>query len=123
MTRHPSRDLLAALAIIALAIAASSCGAAAQEPAASDPLEVKLVNADECAPGWRLVSRDEGWTIYYPHPAGVLVPNWIDEDRLRAHFTRPDGRVAVEAFEGAKRGYLRQHRIICRWAPLGGEPA
>ena len=56
---RPLLDLISALAVATVALAVS-CGAAAQEPAASDPLEVKLVNADQCAPGWRLVSRDEG---------------------------------------------------------------
>ena len=85
---------------------------------AVDPLEVKMVGVEVCAPGWDRVSLDEGWTIYYPHPSGHFVPNWIVEDRLRAAFTRPDGRVAVAEFEAAKGLYRRQLRIICRWTPL-----
>ena len=118
---NSTRHLLAAIALNATVLA--SCSASAQEPAATEPLEVKLVGVDECARGWTLVQRDDGWTIYYPHPTGARIPNWVDEDGLRAAFTRPDGRVAVAEFEAAKGLYRRQHRIICRWTPIQGDPA
>ena len=118
---NSTRHLLTALALNAIVLA--SCSASAQEPPEPAPIEVKLVGVDECASGWTLVQRDDGWTIYYPHPSGHLVPSWIDEDGLRAAFTRPDGRVAVAEFEAAKGRYRRQHRIICRWTPIQGDPA
>ena len=113
---NTTRRLFAVIALSAIVLA--SCGASAQEPPAPEPLEVKLVGVVACAAGWTLVQRDEGWTIYYPHPSGHFVPSWIDEDGLRSAFTHPDGRVAVEAFEVAKGRYRRQHRIICRWTPM-----
>ena len=46
---NSTRHLLAAIALNATVLA--SCSASAQEPAATEPLEVKLVGVDECAAG------------------------------------------------------------------------
>ena len=87
-------------------------------PAAVNPIEVKLVDVNECATGWARVSLDDGWVIPYPHPRGFRMPNWIDDAGIVAAFTRPDGRVAVVEMEATKAAMRPAQRIICRWAPL-----
>ena len=84
---------------------------------------MKLADVDECAPGWRRVSLDDGWIVSYPHPRGVWMPNWVDEAGLVAAFTRPGGRVAVVEMEATKAALRRAPRIICRWAPLAAGEA
>ena len=86
---------------------------------AVEPLEVTVYGSDECAPGWRRVSLAAGYAIYYPHPAGHWVPNWITEAQLEAAFTGPDGNVVDVALDLVRDRLTRQSdRIICRWAPL-----
>lgn len=94
------------------------------QPAPVEPLEVTINGATECAPGWRRMSLDHGWVVHYP-ARGVHIPSWIDEDRLRAAFTDPSGRVVEDALALAVGVLPTSPRIVCRWAPLvmTGEPA
>ena len=87
-------------------------------PAAVEPLEVTVYGSDECAPGWRRVSLAPGYAIYYPHPAGHWVPNWITEAQLEAAFTGPDGNVVDVALDLVRDRFRPSDRIICRWVPL-----
>ena len=92
-----------------------------EDPLPPDPattLDVKLVGVTECAAGWERISVDRGFTIYYPHTAGAMVPQWIDEATLRAAFTTPNGTVITDSLGAARRSLRSQPRVICRWAPL-----
>ena len=87
-------------------------------PVAVEPLEVKMVGVEACAPGWERVSLDEGWTVYYPHPSGHFVPNWVTEAQFVAAFAGPSGRPVEAALDSARQRFRSSLRIICRWAPL-----
>ena len=91
----------------------------------AEPVEMKLVDETECAPGWRRVSLSYGWVVYYPLVSrGTFFPNWISEAQLRAAHT-VDGRLDEAALDETKARLREAPRVVCHWDPLSlrGDPA
>ena len=134
--------MLTALVLFALAAGAmEACGAAAQgnecppgwtcstatlDELAVDPealverpelLEVRLVHADDCAPGWRRVALEDGWVVPYITAGGYRMPNWVSDRRLAEHFRGPDDEINEVAVELARQSMAPATRVTCRWEP------